>query len=76
MEEAIYMVVIKYFTREGSKPLLPSKNEPCATKVVSKNGFYCTAKSSFLDIADILDPLLMAPLGKKQFPFDGSNHLS
>ena len=42
MEEAIFMVVIEqYFTREGSKLLLPSKNEPCATKVVTKNGFQC-----------------------------------
>ena len=39
MEEAINMVIIKYFTREGFKLLLPCKNEPCATKVVAKNGF-------------------------------------
>ena len=33
-------------------------------------------KSSFLDVADILDPLLMAVLGKKQFLFGGNNYLS
>ena len=39
------MVVTElYFTREGSKSLLPFKNEPCATNVFAKNGFsvsYC-----------------------------------
>ena len=64
MEEAIYMVIMKYyFTREGSILLLASKNEFCATNV---NGFQCKAtKSSFSDVAGILDPRLLAVLGKK-----------
>ena len=42
MEEANYIVITKqYFTRERSQLLLSSKNELCATKVVTKNGFRC-----------------------------------
>ena len=38
MEEAIYMGIMKYFTREESILLLASQNEFCATNV---NGFQC-----------------------------------
>ena len=35
MEEVIYTVIMKQsFTREGSIPLLATKNELCATKVI------------------------------------------
>ena len=39
LEEANYMVIMQYFTREGSKLLLSSKNKLCTTKVVAKNDF-------------------------------------
>ena len=60
MEEAIFMVVIEqYFTREGSKVLLPLRTNLVRQKLSLKMAFsvsYCRNKI----LAGILDQLLMA----------------
>ena len=70
MEEAIYMVIMKsYFIGEGPKLLLPTLWKNFLRKKFSKMAFsvsvsYCT-KSSFLDVAGIMNSVLMAIIGKK-----------